>query len=142
MLQQMTALAQLGVTYRLPNGGLSPHVQIINRGVKDDWAQHGSLGDTRSDWPPTACTIHHPLGLVFQTFLNTVKTALAKLWAASFSRRMLWETVSKVLLESRQTQTQPFPHALSRLPETGPLIFTMCETGFDPKFTPAVITIT
>ncbi|RMC05412.1 hypothetical protein DUI87_18603 [Hirundo rustica rustica] len=45
-LQQIKTCSQLGVNCNLANVRLNPLIQILNKHIKQDWAQHRSLGDT------------------------------------------------------------------------------------------------
>lgn len=58
-------------------GAFDPLTQIINKVVKQTWAQHRSLEDMTSNQPPTGCSTihHHSLGLAVQPVLNPAKGA-------------------------------------------------------------------
>ncbi|RMC06468.1 hypothetical protein DUI87_15903 [Hirundo rustica rustica] len=57
-LQQMDTLTQFGVIHELANR-FDPFIQIIRKDIKQEWAQHGSLGDPTSDWMPAGrSTVH------------------------------------------------------------------------------------
>ncbi|CAM9153254.1 unnamed protein product, partial [Bubo scandiacus] len=51
--------------------------------------------------------------------------------AASFARRMLWETVSKALLKSRWTTSTTFPSSISLQPPDHPPVLPCSQIG-DP----------
>ncbi|TRZ24745.1 hypothetical protein HGM15179_002447 [Zosterops borbonicus] len=50
--QQINTPLQLSVICKFANGKLNPLIHIINKDIKQDWAQHRSLEDTTSDWLP------------------------------------------------------------------------------------------
>ncbi|KAK4832105.1 hypothetical protein QYF61_020732 [Mycteria americana] len=59
-LKQINTPAQIGVICKLTEGALDPLIQIIDKGIKQDWPQHRALGNTTCDWPPTGFnSIHH-----------------------------------------------------------------------------------
>ncbi|PKU41303.1 hypothetical protein llap_8392 [Limosa lapponica baueri] len=99
-LHQVDTPTQLGV---ICEGALDPLVQIIDKDVKENRPQYRALGDTTRDRPPTGLNSipHHSLGPASSQFLTQRTVLPSKPWAASFSRRILWETVSKALLKSR-----------------------------------------
>ncbi|KAK4819924.1 hypothetical protein QYF61_015299 [Mycteria americana] len=103
-LKQINTPTQLGVICKLTEGALDPFIQIIDKDIKQNWPQHRALGNTACDWPPTGVNSihHHSLGPAIQPVLNRAKsTPVQAMSSHSSSRRMLWETVSKALLESR-----------------------------------------
>ncbi|XP_064250133.1 olfactory receptor 10A4-like [Passer domesticus] len=53
---QIHTLIQLAVICKFVKGGLDPLTQIISEDIKQDWAQHRSLGDSTSDWTPAGCS--------------------------------------------------------------------------------------
>ncbi|KAK4832039.1 hypothetical protein QYF61_020554 [Mycteria americana] len=68
-LKQINTSAQLGVVCKLTKGALDPLIQIIDKGMKQNWPQHRALGNTACDRPPTGVNSIHlnSLGLVIQT---------------------------------------------------------------------------
>ncbi|KAK4831815.1 hypothetical protein QYF61_019245 [Mycteria americana] len=67
-LKKINTPAQLGVICKLTEGALNPLVQIIDKGIKQNWPQHRALGNTNCDWLPTGFnSVHHnALGLAIQ----------------------------------------------------------------------------
>ncbi|PKU26936.1 hypothetical protein llap_22760 [Limosa lapponica baueri] len=102
-LKQVDAPTRLGVTCKLTEGALNPLVQIVDEDVEENRPQYQALGNTTHDRPPAGFTsIHHcSLGLASSQFFTQRRALPSKPWAASFSRRILWETMSKALLKSR-----------------------------------------
>ncbi|PKU32490.1 endogenous retrovirus group k member 25 pol [Limosa lapponica baueri] len=97
-LQQINTPTQLGVICKLTEGALDPLVQIIDKDVKENQPKYQALRDTTRDKLPTGFnSIHHHSS----QFLTQQRVLPSKPWAASFSRRILWETVAKALLKSR-----------------------------------------
>ncbi|TRZ25240.1 hypothetical protein HGM15179_001926 [Zosterops borbonicus] len=70
-LQQINTLAQLDVAHEFMEGTLDDLIRINSKDIKQGWAQHGSLGDAISAWPPTGCSTihHHSLGLAVSHFI-------------------------------------------------------------------------
>lgn len=83
--------------------GLKSHAQIINKDTELDWVQNWALGTTGSDWLPAGVgSIHHnSVGQAIQTGFTHRRVYLSKSQAVSFSRRMLFGTVSNAFLKSR-----------------------------------------
>ncbi|KAK4830957.1 hypothetical protein QYF61_014416 [Mycteria americana] len=71
-LQQINTPTQLGVVCKLTEGALNPLIQIIDKGMKQNWPQHRALGNTACDRPPTGVNSihHHSLGLAIQPVFN------------------------------------------------------------------------
>ncbi|KAJ7414452.1 hypothetical protein BTVI_41054 [Pitangus sulphuratus] len=91
---------QLGVVCELTENALSLLVQIINKDIKEHWAQYRALGNTTCDCqldtaPFTTTLWAQPSS----QFLTQQRVHLSKPWAGSFSRRMPCETLSKPLLK-------------------------------------------
>ncbi|GAB0183390.1 mitochondrial enolase superfamily member 1 [Grus japonensis] len=76
-LKQINTPAQFGVICKLTEGALNPLVQIINKGLKQDWPQNYALGNTTRDQPPTGFnSVHHnSLGSAFQPVFYPAKSA-------------------------------------------------------------------
>ena len=92
--------SQLGIICKLTDGELYPLIQIIDKDIKQDWTQNWALGITTCDLLQTGVnSIHHnSLARPPSQFYTQRRVRPSKPWAASFSRRMLWERVSKALL--------------------------------------------
>ncbi|KAJ7403659.1 hypothetical protein WISP_149712 [Willisornis vidua] len=75
--QQVDTPSQFGVICKFANDGLNPLIQIFDKDVKQNWAQHRSLGNTTGDRPPAGCSpVHqHSLGLAIQPALNPADSA-------------------------------------------------------------------
>jgi len=101
-LEQIDTPTQLGVICILTEGALNPLIQTIGNDVKQNWPQYRALGNTTPDWPPPGFnSVHHnSLGPAFQSIFYP-KSMPVQAMSSHFSRRMLWETVSKALLKSR-----------------------------------------
>lgn len=81
--------------------------QIINICIKEGWPKYWAFRNPTSGYALTGCTtIHcHSLGLVILSSLMQQRFHLSKPWAASFSRRVLWDNLSKALLSWKATST-------------------------------------
>ncbi|RMC10298.1 hypothetical protein DUI87_13100 [Hirundo rustica rustica] len=101
IFQQIDTHSQLSVIHKFTNERFNTHIHVINKNIEQSWPQHRPLRDTTGDWPPAGCrTIHHhSLGPAIQPIPNPGKSAPVQ--AASLSRSVLWETVSKALLKSK-----------------------------------------
>ncbi|KAK4828265.1 hypothetical protein QYF61_024872, partial [Mycteria americana] len=75
-LKQINTAAQLGVVCKLTKGPFNPLIQIVDKGIKQNWPQHRALGNTTCDWPPTGLNSihHHSLGPAIQPVLYPAKT--------------------------------------------------------------------
>ncbi|RMC13421.1 hypothetical protein DUI87_10959 [Hirundo rustica rustica] len=95
--------SQLSVICKFTNQRFNTLIHVINKNIEQNWPQHRPLRDTTCAWLPAGCSIvhHHSLGSAIQPFLTQHRVLLSKLWAASLSRSVLWETVSKALLKSK-----------------------------------------
>ncbi|KAJ7405122.1 hypothetical protein WISP_141802 [Willisornis vidua] len=62
-LQQINTPPQLGVICKFANGGLNSLIQIINKDIKQNWAQYSSLENTTVDQAPTECSPIHQQSL-------------------------------------------------------------------------------
>ncbi|RMB97102.1 hypothetical protein DUI87_26385 [Hirundo rustica rustica] len=102
-LQEIDTRSQLSVILRFTNQRFNTLIHVINKGIEQNWAQHRPLRDTTGDWPQldaapfTATLWARPSS----QFLTQQRELLSKPPAASLSRSVLRETVSKALLKSK-----------------------------------------
>ena len=100
--RQISISSQLGVICKLNEVALKPLIHVINTDIEEDRPQYCPLKNTTHDSCQLYYSIyHHILGPDFQPFFTQQRVYLSKPLAASFSWRILWETVSKALLKSR-----------------------------------------
>ncbi|KAK4819404.1 hypothetical protein QYF61_003675 [Mycteria americana] len=85
-LQQINTPTQLGVICKLTEGALDPFVQIIDKGIKQNWPQHRALGNTACDRPPTGVNSihHHSLGPTIQPILYPAKSTPVQAMSSQF----------------------------------------------------------
>ncbi|KAK4818594.1 hypothetical protein QYF61_015456 [Mycteria americana] len=74
-LKQINTPTQLGVICKLTEGALDPLIQIVDKGIKQDWPQHRAQGNTACDRPPTGVNSihHHSLGPAIQAVFYAAK---------------------------------------------------------------------
>ncbi|TRZ19361.1 hypothetical protein HGM15179_007751 [Zosterops borbonicus] len=110
-LQQIHTCSQLGITGKFADGGLDPLIHVINENIEQSWPQHRPLGNTTGDCPQLDAAPFTTTLWVWPSsqFLTQQRGLLPNPWAASFARSVLWETVSKALLKSRQATSTAFP---------------------------------
>ncbi|RMC15380.1 hypothetical protein DUI87_07571 [Hirundo rustica rustica] len=110
--QQIDTCFQLSVICKLTNERLNTLIHVINKNIGQNWPQHRPLRDTSGDWPQldaallTTTLWAQPSS---SQFLTQQKVLLSKPRAASLSRSVLWETVSKAWLKSKYTTSTAFP---------------------------------
>ncbi|KAK4815713.1 hypothetical protein QYF61_006751 [Mycteria americana] len=85
-LKQINTPTQLGVICKLAESALDPFVQIIDKDIKQDWAQHRALGNTACDRPPTGVNSihHHSLGPAIQPGLYPAKSTPVQAISSQF----------------------------------------------------------
>ncbi|KAK4809951.1 hypothetical protein QYF61_002908 [Mycteria americana] len=85
-LKQINTPTQLGVICKLTEGALNPFVQIIDKDIKQNWAQHRALGNTTCDQPPTGVNSihHHSLGPAIQPVLYPAKSTPIQAMSSQF----------------------------------------------------------
>ncbi|KAK4830944.1 hypothetical protein QYF61_014403 [Mycteria americana] len=85
-LKQINTPTQLGVACELSEGALNPFVQIIYKGMKQDWPQHRALGNTTCDRPPTGVNsiCHNSLGPAIQPVLYPAKSTPIQAMSSQF----------------------------------------------------------
>ncbi|TRZ25703.1 hypothetical protein HGM15179_001422 [Zosterops borbonicus] len=103
IFQQIDTFSQLSVICKFTNERLNTLIHVINENTEQSWPQHRPMRDTTGDWPqldaaPFTTTLW---ARPSSQFLTQQRVLLSKPWAASFSRRVLWETVSKAWLKSK-----------------------------------------
>ncbi|TRZ10668.1 hypothetical protein HGM15179_016431 [Zosterops borbonicus] len=118
IFQQINTLSQLSVIQKFTNERLYTLIHVINKNTEQSWPQHRPLRDTPGDCPqldaaPFPTTLW---AWPSSQFLTQQRVLLSKPWAASFSRSVLWETVSKAWLKSKEKHPQPFLHPPGRSP--------------------------
>ncbi|RMC12516.1 hypothetical protein DUI87_10036 [Hirundo rustica rustica] len=101
--QQIDTHSQLSVICRFTNERLNTLIHVINKNIEQHWPQHRPLRDTTGDWPqldaaPFTTTLW---AWPSSQFLTQHRVLLSTPRAASLSRSVLWETVSKALLKSK-----------------------------------------
>ncbi|RMC16470.1 hypothetical protein DUI87_06405 [Hirundo rustica rustica] len=101
--QKIDTRSQLSVICKFTNERFNTLIHVINKNIEQHWPQHRPLGDTTGDWPqldaaafPTTLWARPSSWLITQQ-----RVLLSKPRAASLSRSVLWETVSKALLKSK-----------------------------------------
>ncbi|TRZ26596.1 hypothetical protein HGM15179_000537 [Zosterops borbonicus] len=109
--QQMDTCSQLNVICKFTNERVNILIHVINKDIEQSWPQHTPLRDTTGDCPqldaaPLTSTLW---ARPSSQFLTQQGVLLSKPWAASFSRSVLWETVSRALLKSKYTTSTAFP---------------------------------
>jgi len=88
-----------GAICKLTEGALNFLIHVINKDIKQDGTQYQPLGNTTYDWLPAGLNSihHHSLGLAIQPVLYPARGVHVQGTDYSFSKRILWETVSKAL---------------------------------------------
>ncbi|RMC05196.1 hypothetical protein DUI87_18380 [Hirundo rustica rustica] len=103
IFQQSDTDSQLSVICKFTNQIFNMHSHVINKNIGQNWPQHRPLRDTTGAWPQLdAATFTTTLwARPSSQFLTQRRVLLSKPRAASLSRSVLWETVSKALLKSK-----------------------------------------
>ncbi|KAK4825008.1 hypothetical protein QYF61_022954 [Mycteria americana] len=85
-LKQINTPTQLGVICKLTEGALDPFIQIIDKDIKQEWPQHGALGNTACDRPPNGVNSihHHSLGPAIQPVLYPAKSTPVQAMSSQF----------------------------------------------------------
>ncbi|RMC06527.1 hypothetical protein DUI87_15964 [Hirundo rustica rustica] len=101
--QQVDTRSQLSVICKFTNERLHAFIHVVNKNIEQNWPQHSPLRDSSGAWPqldaaPFTTTLW---ARPCSQFLAQQRVLLSKPWAASLSRSVLWETVSKALLKSK-----------------------------------------
>ncbi|RMC06331.1 hypothetical protein DUI87_15762 [Hirundo rustica rustica] len=101
--QQISTCSQLSVICKFINERLNSLIHVVNKNTEQSWPQHRPLRDTTGAWPqldaaPFTTTLW---ARPSSQFLTQHRVLLSKPRAASLSRTVLWETVSKALLKSK-----------------------------------------
>ncbi|KAK4815300.1 hypothetical protein QYF61_026205 [Mycteria americana] len=110
-LQQINTPTQLGVLCKLTEGALDPFVQIIDKGIKQDWPQHRALGNTTGDRPPTGFnSVHHnSLGSAIQPDFYPAKRTPVQ----AMSCRLLQENALLINSDARSQKNEEFKEKMS-----------------------------
>ncbi|RMC01183.1 hypothetical protein DUI87_22274 [Hirundo rustica rustica] len=130
--QQIDTCSQLSVICKFTNERLHTFIHVINKNIEQNWPQHRSMRDTTGDWPqldaaPFTTTLWAQPS---SQFLTQQRVLLSKPRADSLSWSMLWDTVSKALLKSKQTTSTALPASTRILLCT--LFVNGCHTGQFP----------
>ncbi|PKU46747.1 hypothetical protein llap_2943 [Limosa lapponica baueri] len=74
-LKKINAPGQLDVICKLTEDALDPLIQVVDKGINQNWPQYRALGNTTRDRPPTGFnSIHHnPLGMAIQPLFKAAE---------------------------------------------------------------------
>lgn len=88
---------------------LIPPTQIIDKNIKQDWPQYRALRNYTCEQSLFGLYFIHLQFLAQPSiFFTQPRVHLSKSWAVSFSRRSLWEALSKALLKPRKATSIVF----------------------------------
>ena len=126
MPRWINTASQLVVICKVTDDAINALIQVISKDTERDKPQYRSLGNTTRDWllnltPFTTTLWTQPSS---QFFTQQI-VCLSKPWAASYPRRILWDTVLSCYF------SHPLP---SSVPSTTNLFWShLCKPGQHPR---------